>query len=98
MFSTIDRFIERVGKRRKNLIHPCRRKCGFEYDLDTVPSDEFEIDINHLDSIHDLAIEFVDEGLFGEIPDRLKYYIEYDSHQFTYLGVNAKIHRQKNVI
>ena len=29
--------------------------------------------------MRDLAIEFVDEGFFGDIPERLQFYIDYDA-------------------
>lgn len=80
--SNIARFIERVDeweKEEKILFILAVGECGFDFDLNKDPSDEFDIDIYYLDSILDLAIEFVDEGLFGEIPERLQYFIDYDA-------------------
>ncbi|MEP3346296.1 MAG: antirestriction protein ArdA, partial [Litoreibacter sp.] len=36
-------------------------------------------DIYHARSMKDLAEEFVAEGLFGDIPDHLAHYIDYDA-------------------
>ncbi|MEZ4784829.1 MAG: antirestriction protein ArdA [Candidatus Kapaibacterium sp.] len=37
------------------------------------------MDIYHVDSMRELAQMFVDEGLFGDIPENLQYYIDYDA-------------------
>ena len=53
-------------------------ECGYDFDENTAP-DDFEIDIYHVDSMRDLAIEFVNEGLFGDIPEHLQNYIDHDA-------------------
>ena len=53
-------------------------ECGYHFEADTQPS-EFEVDIYHVDAMRDLAEHFVDEGLFGDIPERLQFYIDYDA-------------------
>ena len=53
-------------------------ECGYQFDIDTMPSD-FDIEIHHVDNMRELAEQFVDEGLFGEIPERLQYYLDYDA-------------------
>ena len=52
------------------------RDCG--YDLDPVLSnpDSVDIDILHVSSIRELAEQFVDEGVFGPIPETLQNYID----------------------
>ncbi|MEM7683880.1 MAG: hypothetical protein AAF293_03585 [Pseudomonadota bacterium] len=40
---------------------------------------EFDIDIYEMESLRDLAEHFVDEGLFGEIPERLQSYSDLDA-------------------
>jgi len=52
---------------------------GYSFDPDTVDPDDFELDIYHLDTMKALAEQFVDEGLFGEIPEQLQYYIDLDA-------------------
>ena len=54
-------------------------ECGYTFDPDNVSPSDFEVDIYRVDSMRDLAIEFVDEGLFGEIPERLQFYLDYDA-------------------
>lgn len=53
-------------------------ECGYAFDDNTAPSD-FEVDIYRVDSMRDLAEQFVDEGLFGDIPDHLANYIDHDA-------------------
>ncbi|MEO1564091.1 MAG: antirestriction protein ArdA [Pseudomonadota bacterium] len=54
-------------------------ECGYHFDPDTVDPNEFDLDIYHLDSMKALAEQFVDEGLFGDIPEQLTYYIDLDA-------------------
>ena len=53
-------------------------ECGYAFEADTQPSD-FDVDIYEVDTMRDLAEQFVDEGLFGDIPERLQFYIDYDA-------------------
>ncbi len=55
----------------------CAGECGYCFDLEKDSPDQFEINLYHLDSLVELAAYFVDEGLFGEIPDHLRNYIDY---------------------
>jgi len=34
---------------------------------------------SHVDSMRELAEQFVEEGLYGDIPDSLQFYIDYDA-------------------
>ncbi|GLO71339.1 hypothetical protein MACH17_28560 [Phaeobacter inhibens] len=52
--------------------------CGYDFTDQTQP-DDFDIEIYHIDSLRALAEQFVDEGLFGEIPGQLQHYIDYDA-------------------
>jgi antirestriction protein len=54
-------------------------ECGYSFDPDTVDPDDFEVEIYEGTSMRELAQQFVDEGLFGEIPERLQFYIDYDA-------------------
>lgn len=53
-------------------------ECGYDIALDATP-DLPEIDIYQESSMKDLAFQFVDEGLFGEVPQSLVHYIDYDA-------------------
>ena len=37
------------------------------------------VDIYHMDSMRDLAEAFVDEGLYGDIPETIERYLDYDA-------------------
>ncbi len=53
-------------------------ECGYQFKEDTDPND-FEIDIYEENNLRDLALQFVDDGLFGDIPENLQSYIDYDA-------------------
>ena len=54
-------------------------ECCFGFDPDDVDPYQFDVDIYHVDSLRDLAEQFVDDGLFGEFPKHLEFYIDYDA-------------------
>jgi hypothetical protein len=54
-------------------------ECGYSFDLKTGDPDDFDIDFYEVNSMRELAEQFVDEGLFGEIPDHLANYLDYDA-------------------
>ncbi len=54
-------------------------EAGYKFALGTDSPDSLDVDIYELDSLKELAEQFVDEGLYGEIPPSLAYYIDYDA-------------------
>ncbi|NSX56896.1 antirestriction protein ArdA [Parasulfitobacter algicola] len=54
-------------------------ECSCAFDLGTDRPDDLDVDVYYLDSLRDLAIEFVAEGIMGEIPDALERYFDYDA-------------------
>lgn len=54
-------------------------EAGYKFDLSKDTPDQFDIDLYELDSLKDLAEQFVEEGLYGEIPKALQYYIDYEA-------------------
>lgn len=52
-------------------------ECGYSFDLASGDPDDFDVDIYQLDSLKELAEQFVDEGLFGEIPASIQNYLDY---------------------
>lgn len=52
--------------------------CGYDITEQTAPGD-FEIDIYELDSLRELAAQFVEDGLFGDIAEPLRFYIDLDA-------------------
>lgn len=53
-------------------------EVGYSFDPNTDNPDDFDIDIYELDTLQELAKQFIDEGLFGEIPESLQFYINYE--------------------
>jgi hypothetical protein len=62
----------------KTLVIIAVGECGYEFDVQVCP-DHLGIDIYHVDSLRELAEQFVEEGLFGDIPEPLQFYIDYDA-------------------
>jgi hypothetical protein len=54
-------------------------ECGYSFDLETDRPDNLDVDIYPVETLRELAEQFVDEGLFGDIPERVRYYLEYDA-------------------
>ncbi len=54
-------------------------ESGYSFDPETVSPSDIDVDIYRFDGMRDLAIQFVDEGLFGEIPEHLQHYIDHDA-------------------
>ncbi len=79
--STIAQFFDAVetwDDHEKRVVIIAVGDCGYAFDASTQPSD-FDIDVYELDSMRALAEQFVDEGLFGDIPERLQFYLDYDA-------------------
>ena len=54
-------------------------ECGYSFDPAKDTPDQFDVDIYECDCMRELAESFVDEGLYGAIPDHLANYIDYDA-------------------
>lgn len=54
-------------------------ECGYGFDPESVDPDAYDLDIYYLDSMRELAEQFVEEGLFGDVPETLQSYIDYDA-------------------
>lgn len=54
-------------------------ECGYAFDPAKDDPEGFDVDVYHVDSLKELAEQFVDEGLFGEIPEPLRFYLDYDA-------------------
>lgn len=53
-------------------------ECGYAFDADTDPGN-VDIEIYHVESLREPAEQFVDEGLFGEVPEAFRFYINFDA-------------------
>ncbi len=54
-------------------------ECGYSFDPSTVDPDDFDVELYETESLRDLAEQFVDDGLFGDIPKHLAPYIDYEA-------------------
>ena len=54
-------------------------EAGYLFDLEHDRPDRLDVDLYECDSLWDLAMQFVDEGLFGEIPDAIRSYLDYEA-------------------
>ncbi|NRA88904.1 MAG: antirestriction protein ArdA, partial [Rhizobiales bacterium] len=54
-------------------------ECGYSHNQLEDDPENIDIDIYQLDSLKELAEQFIDDGLFGEIPESIQYYIDYDA-------------------
>lgn len=54
-------------------------ECGHSFDAHKDDPRAFDVNIYFCESMENLAGTFVDEGLYGEIPERLAHYINYDA-------------------
>lgn len=53
-------------------------ELGYDFDAQVDP-DHHGIDIYYVESMRELAEQFVDEGLFGDVPESFQFYIDYDA-------------------
>jgi hypothetical protein len=54
-------------------------ECGYGFDLKSGDPDELDVDLYEMNSLRELAEHFVEEGLFGQIPETIKCHLDYDS-------------------
>ena len=53
-------------------------ECGYEFDPTFDPS-RYKVEIFAAESFRELGEQFVDDGVYGEIPEQLQSYIDYDA-------------------
>ncbi|MEL7447089.1 MAG: antirestriction protein ArdA [Pseudomonadota bacterium] len=54
-------------------------ECGHSFDPARDDIDLLDVDVYGEQSLRDLAEQFVEDGVFGEIPQRLQSYLDYDA-------------------
>jgi Antirestriction protein (ArdA) len=54
-------------------------EAGYPFTLGSDSPDHLDVDLYEIDSLRDLAMQFVEEGLFGDIPERIQFYLDYDA-------------------
>lgn len=51
--------------------------CGCRFDPDNVDPDDFALFVFEVGTLEELAEQFVHDGLYGEIPANISFYIDY---------------------
>ena len=54
-------------------------ECGYQAGWSDCDPDDFDVDFYQLQSLRELAEQFIDEGIFGDIPERIACYLDYDA-------------------
>ena len=54
-------------------------ECGYSFTVGQDTPDLFDLDLYEMDSMRDLAMEFVEQGLFGDIPANIQNYLDYNA-------------------
>ena len=72
-------FCESWDEQQKQKVIIAVGECGYSFNMETGDPDGFDLDLYEIDSLRELAQQFVDDGLFGQISDRLRYYLDYDA-------------------
>ncbi|MGC1497062.1 MAG: antirestriction protein ArdA [Sulfitobacter sp.] len=54
-------------------------ESGYSFDLAKDSPDDFDVFVYYVDSLTELAEQFVDEGLYSDLPAHLSRYIDYDA-------------------
>ena len=52
--------------------------CDSAFDPDRNPSN-YKVDVFEAETLRELAEQYVDDGIYGEIPESLENYIDYDA-------------------
>ncbi|PIR39915.1 MAG: antirestriction protein ArdA [Alphaproteobacteria bacterium CG11_big_fil_rev_8_21_14_0_20_39_49] len=78
----IHHFIEKIEEweeHQKHALIIATGECGYNFDIDSGNPDDFDIELYELDSLKELAEQFIEEGLFGQIPDNIRFYLDTDA-------------------
>lgn len=71
--------VEEWDKDQKRNVIIAVGECSYSFDVETDDPDGFDIDLYEMDSMKELAEQFVDDGFFGEIPTSIQFYIDYEA-------------------
>ena len=70
---------ERWDETDKKIIAIAVGECGYQFSWAHGEPGEFDVDLYGVETLRELAEIFVDEGLFGDIPDRIVSYLDHDA-------------------
>ena len=71
--------VEDWSERQKITVIIAVGEAGYDFDLGKDDPDKFEVDLYEVDSLRDLAIQFVEDGFYGDIPKPIENYLDYDA-------------------
>ena len=54
-------------------------ECDYKFDIANDDPDDFNVDLYQFDTMKELAEHFVEEGLYGNIPENIRFYLDYDA-------------------
>jgi hypothetical protein len=54
-------------------------EAGYKFEIGKDTPDPFDVDLYELDSLKELAEQFVEEGLYGVIPASIQNYLDYEA-------------------
>ncbi len=54
-------------------------ECGYAFDIESDNPDNLDVDLYFVSGFRELAEQFIEEGLFGKIPENLQAYLDYDA-------------------
>jgi len=80
--SNLESFFEKTARwdeTDKQIVLIAASECGYDVSWSETEPGAFEMDLYEIDSLRELAEHFVEEGLFGDIPERLAAYLDYDA-------------------
>jgi antirestriction protein len=77
-FARYFEIVDKWEEWEKRLVILAVGECCYQFSDDTSPTD-FDIDIYDVDSMRELAEQFVEEGLYGDIPENLQFYIAFEA-------------------
>lgn len=78
ILTVMEKLDEWVDHEKYNIIIAAG-ECGYSFDVENDSPYDFDVTIYEADSLKELAYQFVDEGLFGEIPANIACYLDYDA-------------------
>jgi len=68
--------IESWGDHDKRVFIIAVGEVGYSFDPKTILPNDFDVDISYVSSMKELAEQFLEEGMFGYIPEHLSNYID----------------------
>lgn len=71
--------IDRLDDHEKKILIIAVGECGYSFDPEKDDPQAFDVDLYEGMTMKYLAEQFVDEGLFGDIPEQLAFYIDMDA-------------------